>query len=310
MQTISRRKFVTLAARGMAAIPIARTANSKGRAITAQQIADRIRNSIGAEWNQETVDGFKAGNPDTAVTGIATSALASLFTLEKAVKAGANMIITCEPTFFAKTDSPNPPLRRLPGAGTPPSNVPPLPDPVFTAKADFIRRHNLVVWRFSDHWRVWKPDAFIQGLGDALNWPKSGNNAPSNGFTIPETSLDVLVSHVKRSLNIRGGMRVVGDPHLRVRKIALLPGTTTIQASVEKLPDVDVIVAGEVREWESVEYVRDTVDLGGKKSLVLLGRIVSESPGMRSCAQWLKAIVPETPSTWISVEDPYWRPVA
>jgi len=71
---------------------------------------------------------------------------------------------------------------------------------------------------------------------------------------------------------------------------------------------VDTILAGEVREWESVEYVRDTIDLGGKKSLVLVGRIVSEEPGMQLCATWLKTIVPELKTSWVAVPDPYWRP--
>jgi putative NIF3 family GTP cyclohydrolase 1 type 2 len=120
--------------------------------------------------------------------------------------------------------------------------------------------------------------------------------------------LDALASHVKKSLKSRGGIRIVGDPELRIRKIAFLPGSTPIQAALQTLPGVDAIVAGEVREWETVEYVRDTVALGGKKSLILVGRIVSEGPGMESCAQWLKTIVPEVKSTWVSVEDPYWRP--
>jgi hypothetical protein len=90
--------------------------------------------------------------------------------------------------------------------------------------------------------------------------------------------------------------------------VAVLPGSTPIQASVAVLPQVDAILAGEVREWESVEYVRDTVALGGKKSMTLVGRIASEEPGMQVCAQWLKTIVPEVKSTWISAGDPYWRP--
>ncbi len=103
-------------------------------------------------------------------------------------------------------------------------------------------------------------------------------------------------------------MRIVGDPRLSVRSVALLPGSTPIQASLETLPGADAIIAGEVREWETVEYVRDTVALGGKKALILVGRVVSEEPGMQICAQWLKTIVPEVASTWISAGDPYWRP--
>ena len=74
------------------------------------------------------------------------------------------------------------------------------------------------------------------------------------------------------------------------------------------LPEVDVIVAGEVREWESVEYVRDQVFSGAKKGLILLGRVVSEEPGMEVCANWLKTFVPEVPIRHLAAGDPYWMP--
>jgi putative NIF3 family GTP cyclohydrolase 1 type 2 len=153
------------------------------------------------------------------------------------------------------------------------------------------------------------PDPFAQGLAGVLGWSKFADTSDARRLSIPETSLDALVLHVKKSLKVRGGIRIVGDPQLRVRKVGLLPGSTPIAASLEVLPGVDAIIAGEVREWESVEYVRDTVALGGKKALTLVGRIVSEGPGMQVCAQWLKTIVPEVPSTWIPVGDPYWRPI-
>ncbi len=312
MHHISRRKFVGLAAAGVATSSLAQMAHSASGTVTAQVIVDRIKQNIGGDWKPDTADTFKAGDPSTPVTGIATTSLASLDALNRAVKAGANLIITCEPTFFAKADTPTPPVRRPPGqAGTQPSTPPPQapPDPVFTAKDDFIKKHNLVIWRFSDHWRMRTPDPFTQGLGNALGWSKFADAINSKVYSVPEMTLDTLASHVKKSLNSRGGVRIVGDPKLRIRKVAFLPGSTPIQASIEALPGVDAIIAGEVREWESVEYVRDTVDLGGKKSLTLVGRIVSEGPGMQLCAQWLKTIVPEVASTWVPVDDPYWRPV-
>jgi putative NIF3 family GTP cyclohydrolase 1 type 2 len=302
MHPISRRKFVALIASSVAATPLAR---GIGGAVTAQEVVDRIKKNVAVDWKQETVDTFKAGDPSTAVTGIVTTALASLEVLGSAVKVGANLIVTCEPTFFAKADTPTPPARR----GFGPPDIPPLPpspDPVFSAKDAFIKKHNLIVWRFSDHWRLHKPDPFAQGLVNVLGWSRYAGD-PGH-LSITETSLDTLVQHVKKSLRSRGGMRIVGDPQLRVRKVALLPGSTPIQASLKTLPDADMIIAGEVREWESVEYVRDTVALGGKKALILVGRIVSENPGMQVCAQWLKTIVPEVASTWVPVGDPYWRP--
>jgi putative NIF3 family GTP cyclohydrolase 1 type 2 len=311
MQPISRRKFVALTATGIAAAPLVSVARSIGGDVTAQDVVDRIKKNIGVEWKTETVDAFKAGDPSTKVTGIATTALATLSVLDRAVKAGANLIITSEPTFFSRADSPTPSVRRGlgPAGSAPAPETPPPADPVFTAKYDFIRKHKLVVFRLSDHWRLRTPDPFAQGLAEALGWSKDATNDPGT-ISISEMSLDALVAHVKRSLHARGGMRIVGDPKQRINKVAFLPGSTPIQASIATLPGVDAIVAGEVREWETVEYVRDTVALGGKKSLILVGRVVSEDPGMQICAQWLEKIIPEVASTWVSAGDPYWRPTA
>jgi putative NIF3 family GTP cyclohydrolase 1 type 2 len=311
MPYISRRKFVALTASGLAVGPVVLRASALGGAVTAQAVIDRIQKNLGVDWKPDTVDTFKAGDPATTVTGIVTTALASLDVLGRAVKAGANLIVTCEPTFYTHADTPTPPVRRGPPglAQAPAAAQPPAaPDPVFAAKADFLKKHNLVVWRFSEHWRLRQPNPYAQGLGAALSWSKFADTSDPTRFTIPEMSLDALVLHVKKSLNARGGMRIVGNPQQRIRTVAMLPGSTPIQASVAVLPQVDAILAGEVREWESVEYVRDTVALGGKKSMTLIGRMVSEDPGMQVCAQWLKTIVPEVKSTWISAGDPYWRP--
>jgi putative NIF3 family GTP cyclohydrolase 1 type 2 len=296
---LSRRKFVELAA----AVPL--MARSIGATFTAQEVADRIRKNIGVDWKPDTVDTFKAGDPSTAVNSIVTTSLASLDVLNRAVNSGANLIITCEPTFYSKADTPTPPVRRPFGQPAAPL-PPPSPDRVFSAKDAFLKKHNLVIFRLSDHWRLRNPDPFAQGLADALGWSKLAGDAKH--ISIPETSLEALVAHTKNAMKSRGGLRVVGDPQLRVRELALLPGSTPIEASIATLPGVDAIIAGEVREWESVEYLRDTNDLGGKKALILTGRIVSEDPGMQLCAQWLKTIVPEVASTWISAGDPYWRP--
>ncbi len=317
MDRISRRKFVALTATGIAAAPLALRALSAGGSVTAQEVVDRIRKNLGVDWKPDSVDTFKAGDPATQVTGIVTTSLASLDVLGKAVKAGANLIVTCEPAFYSMADTPAPPVRRRFQRGAdgkivllPPPPGPPPADPVFTAKDDFIKKHNLVVWRFSEHWRQRTPNPYAQGLAAALGWANYASAGDPAHLSIPETSLDALVHHVKSSLHSRGGMRIVGPPQLKVRKVAFLPGSTPIQASLETLAGVDTIVAGEVREWESVEYVRDTVDLGGNKALVLVGRIVSEEPGMQVCAQWLKTLVPEVKSTSISAGDPYWRPTA
>jgi putative NIF3 family GTP cyclohydrolase 1 type 2 len=314
MRPMSRREFAALTAGAAVASPLAFT-RTPGATVTAQAVVERIQKSAGVDWKPETVDTFKAGDPATLVTGIVTTSLATIDVLSQAVAAGANLVVTSGPTFYARADNPTPPSGRgragasgPPGATAPAAPAPP-PDRVFAAKHEFIKKHDLVVWRFSDHWRLRQPDPLALGLTDAFGWSKFRAADDPSRVTIPAITLEALASDLKKKLNARGGVRVVGDPQLRVQRIGLLPGSTPIQAALNMMPAVDVIVAGEVREWESVEYARDKLTAGEKKGLILVGRVVSEDPAMNVCAQWLKTIVPEVKSTWVPVGDPYWRPV-
>src|SRR5262245_31530672 len=106
MRDISRRDFVTLTAAGAAVTPFileqrqARAANP----VTAQQIVDRVKANIGVDWGSDDVDTFKVGDPSTVVTGVVTTSMATLEVLQKAVQAGANLIITAAPTFYSRAD--------------------------------------------------------------------------------------------------------------------------------------------------------------------------------------------------------------
>ena len=296
MKPISRRDFVTLTA----AAPLAIPAIVQSRAPSAQEVVDRIKQKIGIEWKADGVDTFKAGDPTTPVKGIVTSAMGTMDVLKQAVKAGANFVITSEPTFYSRTDTATPSGARRGG--------PPAPDAVFTAKNEFIRNNQLVVWRFSDHWRQRTPDPVTIGLADGLGWGKLREADDPRRVAIPRTTLEALVSDLKKKLNSRGGIRVIGDPKFSVAKVGLLPGTTPVQSALSLFPLVDAIIAGEVREWETVELARDKVTAGEGKGLILIGRVVSENSGMNECAKWLKDVVPEIRITWIPVDDPYWRP--
>jgi putative NIF3 family GTP cyclohydrolase 1 type 2 len=304
MADLSRREFAALAA-AAAAAPLAHVATLFGAAITADELIARIRKNIGIDWKPDSVDTIKAGAPTTIATGIVTTSMATIAVLQQAVKARANIVITATPTFYARADVPAPPA----GRGAAPQPAMP-PDPIFTAKNEFIARNRLVVFRLSDHWQQRRPDPRVQGLAAALGWSRFQSAGTPEHVDVPALRLDRMASHVKDALRSRGGMRVIGDPATIVRRVGLLPGTTSIQAALKMLPGVDVIVAGEVREWESVEYVRDKVFAGEKKGLVLVGRIVSEEPGMEVCANWLKTLVSEVPVRHIAAGDPYWRPSA
>lgn len=296
---LSRREFAALAA--AAAAPMVWSRNLGAATITAEAVIERLRKNIGVGWKTDTVDGVKAGDPSTPAKGIVTTSMATMAVLQQAVKAGANMVITAQPTFYARADVPTPPA----GRG---STQPAPPDRVFAAKDEFITRNGLVIFRLSEHWRQRQPDPLVQGMAAALRWSKYASAADPQRFEMPALPLDALAGNVKSALRSRGGIRVLGDPGTMVQRVGLLPGTTPIQAALKMMPNVDVIVAGEVREWESVEYARDKVFAGEKKGLILVGRVVSDEPGMNVCADWLKTFVTEVPVRHVPAGDPYWRP--
>jgi putative NIF3 family GTP cyclohydrolase 1 type 2 len=84
-----------------------------------------------------------------------------------------------------------------------------------------------------------------------------------------------------------------------MRRALLFPGSMTPAMMWQRYSEVDMIVAGEVREWENTHYAADIFTAGEKRALVTIGRAVSEDPGMRACAEWVKTIVKEVPAKWI-----------
>jgi hypothetical protein len=196
-----------------------------------------------------------------------------------------------------------------PGQPAAAAPVPPLPDPVYAGKNAFIAKHKLVVFRLTQHWNRRKPDPRAQGLAAAMGWTKYRIGEDALRYQVPALTLETLASRVKKRLAIRGGIRVIGNRTMPVRRIGLLPGYTQIQASIAMLPTVDVILAGEVMEWESAAYVQDVAFAGLGKGFISIGRVVNEAAGMQVCADWLETIVPEVPIRFVAAGDPYWRPL-
>lgn len=287
----------TLTARALLfTLPLwAYAASAQNHILTARQVIERIQKNIGVPWHTETVDTFKAGDPDTPVTGIATTMMATYEVLEKAAASGKNLVITHEPTFYSHLDKTD--------------QLEKDNDPVYAAKKAFIEKHHMVVWRFHDHWHMRPPDGIEAGMIRALGWEKFQNPENNHLFVMPATPLRTLASDMKKRLQIRTP-RVVGDPALEVTKVALSPGAGGPAGHLRLLrrDDVEVLVIGEVPEWETIEYVADAKAEGKRKALVLLGHIPSEQAGMEDCARWLKTFVTEVPVEFVPASEPFWAP--
>ena len=283
---MTRRAFVQAAAAPMLVGP--QQAPPPLVELTIAHLVDRIRTAVGP-WREKTIDGFKAGDPSVALSGVAVTVAARLENLRRAASAGCNLVITQEPVFY--------------GANDEPANR--ASDAVYLAKKAYIEQARLVVWRFSDHWSTRQPDPRVVAIADALGWKDGPGN--DNIYRVPETSLSSLMALVSKRLGLRGGMRTVGPPDLRVRTVLVSPGTTDLASTVARLKGADVVLAGEPREWEVVPYVLDAREAGAAKALISVGRIVSEEPGMRECAAWIRTLAPGLRVEALPVSDPFWN---
>jgi hypothetical protein len=79
-----------------------------------------------------------------------------------------------------------------------------------------------------------------------------------------------------------------------ITHIAVAPGASGLETQVSALrpDDIELLIAGEASEWETVEYVRDAVSQGRHKALILLGHEVSEEPGMEKATRDLRVLFP------------------
>jgi putative NIF3 family GTP cyclohydrolase 1 type 2 len=267
-------------------------ANAQEHRITARELVAEIQKQVGVEWKKHTVDTFKAGNPDTPVTGVAVTMMATMDVLQRASAKGLNFVITHEPTFYAHLDSPEGISEN---------------DAVWAEKRAFIEKNGMVVWRFHDHWHMRKPDGIEAGNVHALGWEKFQRADNQYLFVIPETTVKELAKQVSQKLG-SSVVRVVGDPAMKITKVGFSPGAAGSQREIHALEqdDVQVLMVGETREWETVEYAADAVSEGRKKALIVIGHIPSEQPGMEECARWLKGFVKGVPVEFVPAKQPFW----
>lgn len=257
---------------------------------TVQQIIDIILREIPGAPFKQTVDTIKAGRADQVVTGIVTTSFATEDVITKAIALRANFIIAHEPTFYSHTDE----------TGSLADNR------VYTHKRQLLDSNNIAVWRFHDYWHSHRPDGVLMGVLTALNWQKYYDEKNPHIITLPATSLGNINAHLKKALGITR-LKVIGDPSSLCRRIALMPGAAggTAQINLVEKQKPDLLIVGEVHEWETAEYIRDGRFKRNGTALSVLGHAVSEEAGMQWLVQWLIPKVPGIKVTHIPSKDPF-----
>ena len=258
--------------------------------MTAKEIVTRIQQTLasdGIAWRATTVDTCKAGRPDAAVRGIATTGMATFDVLRRASAAGRNFVITHEPTFYNHLDQTD----ALAG------------DATYLAKLRFIEDQGLVVWRFHDHAHMLRPDPLVVGSARVLGLTSYASPTERGTYVLPQTTLRALAADVARRVNAHF-IRVSGDPDMKVTRVTLGPGY-----GVPPLTQaVDVSIGGEAPEsGGNTEYALDAQALGKPRGVILLGHMMSEDWGMREVADWLRGFIADVPIEWVPAGEPFGR---
>jgi putative NIF3 family GTP cyclohydrolase 1 type 2 len=262
----------------------------KSRPVTASALIDEIIKKTGSEIVPNTVDVIKAGDPETPVTGIVTCMFATMDVLRKAAALRCNLVITHEPVFYNHRDV----TEQFKN------------DSVFLEKKRFIDDHKLVIWRFHDYIHRMQPDGIDYGMVRKLGWQKYLVDGTSNQIIVPEKSLREIVIYLKRIFP-GNTLNVIGNPEMKLTNIrfsAGAPGSSVHIALLEN-EDVDLVIGGEVPQWETYEYVRDAVIQGRRKAIIFLGHIPSEEAGMEYGAEWLRTFIKDLPVNFISCGPSY-----
>ncbi|RFZ90860.1 hypothetical protein D0C36_18085 [Mucilaginibacter conchicola] len=291
---INRRKFIaqttTLAATmtafkampGSAAVPY-------NQSYTVQQVIDLIRKEGKITPAADTVDTIKAGDPNQTITGIVTTMFATVDVIKQAAKLNANFIIAHEPTFYNHADD-----KEL------------VPDnPIVKEKLDLLNQHKITVWRFHDGLHAMSPDPVGVGFLQRTGWTKYYGKERYT-INIPPLNVPQLVAHLKKSLGI-AHLRVVGDLTQSCKRITVLPGASGAKKQMTNAikDNADVLIVGEIAEWETAEFFHDNYLLGHKKTLIILGHAFSEEPGMEYLTTWLQPKLPGIKITHIASGEPF-----
>ena len=263
---------------------------AKPATFTVKQIIDLALSESG-DALPKTVDKLITGTLDQQVTGIVVTTFPTIEVIEKAIKAGANMIIAHESAFYNHDDS----QTYLKDSD------------VYKYKIDLITKNKIVIWRFHDAWHAHKPDGITYGNLVKLGWEKYYNPATPKMITLPKaTTVGAVVALCKKNINAPQ-VRVIGELNMPVKTVYFAMGSVL---AAEQIPAIqkdkpDLILSGESREWETCQRVRDGLAMGLNTKLVVLGHAVSEEAGMDYAATWLAPKVQGVKVTHIAAGTPF-----
>lgn len=229
-------------------------------------------------------DGLIIGDYGQNVEKICVCCIATYSVIKKAVKWGAELIITHEPTFYDVLNK---------------------DDIINIKKRKLLEEHGIALFRFHDHPHFTSSDKIVEGILQKLGW--AGNFDGIKKYELKnEKCLKEILTELKTKLNLQN-IRYIGNLSQRIDNISMCVGAwgDELVLSELKKDDIDTVICGEVGEWLTCEYVRDLVQVGENKSIILLGHMGSEKSAMEFVAGYLSDKFPKLNIKYFDCDEVY-----
>ena len=233
------------------------------------------------DW-ESTCDGFKAGDGDSRVTGIAVAWQSTMAAIREAQALGCNLFITHEPTFYSHFDDDPQWLSSQPAM----------------RKRAFLERTGMVVYRCHDLWDRFPGRGILDAWSAflALGEPLSRCTFHSL-HAVPSTTAWELAHRIARQVAPLGEQAVqfVGPKWKMVRRLAVGTGAITrVREMVALGADCLLTTDDGISYWREGGWAQDS-----SLPMIVVNHMSAEIPGLRQLAEYLAEQFPELPVSFV-----------
>ena len=237
--------------------------------------------SLSGDWEYpaNTVDTFKAGDPQSEVSGIAVGWMSYTWALKRALELGCNVFITHEPTYYDHHDN-DPDVMRLKQVHQ---------------KRQFIEKSGLVIIRCHDLWDQIREVGIPDSWGGLLEFGQAVDGTEHlRIYEMENTPARQLAAHVAARTAEFGqpGVQLIGPAEKPVRRVSIGTGAITPYLTCVEDFDVDLAICTD----DGIDYWRDggfAIDMG--IPIIVVNHMVAEEIGVMSLARQLTSQFPAIP---------------
>lgn len=265
--------------------------DSAAATLKVKDIHNHLR-AHGATWvdlqSKTTVDTIKAGDPNMEITGIAVGWMSYFDSLRKAHKAGFNLFITHEPTYYNHHDRE-------------PSGV---AHDIAKRKKEFLEQSGMAVVRCHDVWdrvpKIGIRDAWAQFLGlekeiDArISKDRRSGRPYCAAYEIEPVRVGDFAAAMAAKLATLGqdNVMLVGPKDKIIRSVALGTGAITPFREMVAELKADLTICSD----DGFNFWRDgSLAIDMEYPVVIVNHACSEEIGMKRMAEHLSEKFPQVP---------------